>query len=168
MSLKILYNKHFFWICFFFWLIPFRPTSYYWLFPKTMRIYEINNKINEIRKWEEEIKRKDLKCKTNKYLYDFQQFETIRSFGDSIYTGKINIDEPEMDQSNLLENIVKFNNKSKPKTKEGKAKKPNTFDSVNAPYEGWELTLNIFISGIFPIKEIQGKVAPRMLVSRRY
>ena len=101
-----------------------------------MRIYEINNKINEIRKWEEEIKRKDLKCKTNKYLFDFQQFETIRSFGDSIYTGKINIDEPEMDQSNLLENIVKFNNKFKAKTKEGKAKKPNTFDSVNALYEG--------------------------------
>ena len=41
-----------------------------------------------------------------------------------------------MDQSNLLENIVKFNNKFKPKTKEGKAKNPNTFDSVNAPYEG--------------------------------
>ena len=133
-----------------------------------MRIYEINDKINEIRKWEEEIKRKDLKCKTNKYLFDFQQFETIRSFGNSIYTGKINIDEPEMDQSNLLENIVKFNNKFKPKTKEGKAKKPNTFDSVNAPYEGWELNLNVFISGIFPIKEIQGKVAPRMLASRRY
>ena len=41
-----------------------------------------------------------------------------------------------MDQSNLLENIVKFNNKFKPKTKEGKTKKQNTFDSVNAPYEG--------------------------------
>ena len=28
-----------------------------------------------------------------------------------------------MDQSNQLENMVKFNNKSKPKTKEGKDKK---------------------------------------------
>ena len=27
-----------------------------------------------------------------------------------------------MDQNNLLENIIKFNNKSKPRTKEGKAK----------------------------------------------
>ena len=36
---------------------------------------------------------------------------------------KINIDEVEMDQSNLLENMAKFNDKSKPKTKEGKAKK---------------------------------------------
>ena len=36
-----------------------------------------------------------------KYTYDFQQYETIRSFGDNIYTGKANIDETEMDQSNL-------------------------------------------------------------------
>ena len=64
--------------------------------------------MDEIRKWEEKINRKDLKYKTNKYLYDFQQLET-RSFGDSIYTGKINIDEAEMDQTNLLENMAKFN-----------------------------------------------------------
>ena len=30
------------------------------------------------------IKRKELKYETNKYLYDFQQFETIRSVGNSI------------------------------------------------------------------------------------
>ena len=45
--------------------------------------------MDEIRKWEEKTKQKDLKCKTNKYLCDFQQFETIRSFGYSIYTGKL-------------------------------------------------------------------------------
>ena len=28
-------------------------------------------------------------------IYDFQQFETVRSFDDNIYTGKINIDEAE-------------------------------------------------------------------------
>ena len=33
-------------------------------------------------KWEEKIERKDLKYKTNIYIHDFQQFETIRSFGD--------------------------------------------------------------------------------------
>ena len=83
------------------------------------------------------VKRKDLKCKTNKYLlFDFQQFETIRSFGDSIYTCKIKIDESEMNQSDLLEYMVKFNNKSKPRTKKGKAKKENALDSGNALYEG--------------------------------
>ena len=88
-----------------------------------MRIDEIKNEIDEIIKWEEKNNRKDLKYKTNKYLYDFQQFETIRFFGDSIYTGKINIDEPEIDQTNLLEIMVKLNNKSKPKAKEGQNKK---------------------------------------------
>ena len=55
-------------------------------------------------------------------MYDFQQFETIRSFGDSIYTGKISIDEAEMDQTNLLENLEKFHNKSRPRSKESKEK----------------------------------------------
>ena len=88
-----------------------------------MRIDEIKNEIDEIIKWEEKNNRKDLKHKTNKYLYNFQQFETIRFFGDSIYTGKINMDEPEIDQTNLSEIMVKLNNKSKPKTKEGQNKK---------------------------------------------
>ena len=116
-----------------------------------MRTDEIKNEIDEIKKWEEKIERKDLKYKINKYLSDCQQFERVRSFSDSIYTSKITIDEADMDQTNLLENIATFNNKSKPKTKESKDKKRNTFDSVNALYERRELTLNAFRSGIFNI-----------------
>ena len=56
-----------------------------------------------------------------------------------------------MDQTNLLENMGKINNKSRLKTKEGKDKKQNAF------YEGRELTLNAFRSGIFLIKEKQGQ-----------
>ena len=58
-----------------------------------------------------------------------------------------------MDQTNLLGNMVEFNTKSKQKTKEGKDKKRDTFDSVSALYEGQELTLNTFRSGLFSIKE---------------
>ena len=43
-----------------------------------------------------------------------------------------------MDQTNLLENMKKFNDKSRPKTKEGKDKKRNTFDSLSALYHGQE------------------------------
>ena len=50
--------------------------------------------------------------KANKYKYDFPQYETIRSFGKSIYNDKINIDETKMGQSKLLENMVEFNEKS--------------------------------------------------------
>ena len=57
-----------------------------------------------------------------------------------------------MDQTNLLENMVKFNNQSRPKTKEGKDKKQDTFYSISVLYEGRELTLNVFTSAIFPTK----------------
>ena len=40
-----------------------------------------------------------------------------------------------MDQTNLLENMTKFDNKSRPRSKEDKVNKQNTFDSVNAVYE---------------------------------
>ena len=66
--------------------------------------------------------------------------------------------------------MVKFNNKSKPKTKEGKAENQNTFGSVNALYEGRELSLNAFRSGIFPIKAAQGKnlkiYTPKQMLQR--
>ena len=68
-----------------------------------MRTNEIKNEIDDIEKREEKINQKDLKYKTNKYLYDFQQFETISSFADSFYSGKINLIEAELYQSNLLE-----------------------------------------------------------------
>ena len=48
-----------------------------------MRTNEIKNEIDEIKKWEEKIRRKDLVYIKNKYRYDFQQYETMRSFGDS-------------------------------------------------------------------------------------
>ena len=88
--------------------------------------------------------------------------------GESNYIRKISIHEAEMDQTNLLENMVKFNNKSTPKTKIGKDRKGNTFDS--ALYEGRELILNAFRSRIFPIKEKQGKglkiLTPKQMLQR--
>ena len=56
-----------------------------------MRNDEYKNEIDEIKKLENTIKQKDLKFETSRYIFDFQRFETIRSFGDSIYNGKINI-----------------------------------------------------------------------------
>ena len=47
---------------------------------------------------------------------------------------------------------MEFNNKSRRRTKEGKMEKRNTFDSVNALYEGQEITLNALKSGIFLLK----------------
>ena len=57
-----------------------------------MRNNKVKNDIDKIKKWDEKIKRKDLIYRANKYKYDFQQDETIRSFGESNYTGKTTID----------------------------------------------------------------------------
>ena len=78
--------------------------------------------------------------------------------------------EADIDQTNLLENMVKFNNKSRPKIKEGKNKTKNTFDTVSARYDSRELTLNAFRSGVSPIKEKQGKglkmLTPKQMLQR--
>ena len=55
-----------------------------------MRANEVKNEIDEIKKWEEIIERKDLKYETNRYRFDFQQVKAKRSFVDSIYNDKIN------------------------------------------------------------------------------
>ena len=82
-------------------------------------------------------------------MYDFQQFGTIRSFDDSIYTSKISINEAKMDQKNLSDNIADFSEKSKPKSREESNKKQNTSDSVSGLYEGRGLTYNAYRSGVF-------------------
>ena len=94
----------------------------------------------------------------------------ISSFGDSIYTRKANIVEGEKDQSNLLNNIIEFNNNSRPRSKEGKDKKRDIYKRAYALYEDRELTLNVFKSGTFPIKATQGKglklVTPKQLLHK--
>ena len=88
-----------------------------------MRTNEIKNETDDIKKWNEKIKRKDLRYESDKYIFDFHQYDTIRSFGDNIFTDKINIDEAEMDQTNLLKNWEQFSENSKPRTKKDKDKK---------------------------------------------
>ena len=122
------------------------------LFLKELTTNEIKNEWDETIGWEEKIKRNDLKYETNKPIHDFQQFKTIRSFDKNIISAKVIVSEADEDRSILLKNIVEFNDKSRRRTKEGKMEKRNTFDSVNALYEGQEITLNAFKSGIFLLK----------------
>ena len=71
---------------------------------------KVKNEIYEIKNWEEKIKREVLKYKTKNYAYEFQQYKTIRSFGESICTHKaiIVIVDAEEDQSNLLKTFSRI------------------------------------------------------------
>ena len=60
---------------------------------------------------------------SSKYKCEFRRFRIIRSFGDSIFTGNITISEANEKQSNLLDVILNFNNKFRPRSKADKDKK---------------------------------------------
>ena len=49
----------------------------------------------------------------------FSNMKQLDLFCESLYTYKASIVEAEEEQSNLLKNIVKFNNKFRPRTTEG-------------------------------------------------
>ena len=121
-----------------------------------------------IKEWGEKIKRRDLIQKTNKYKHGCQQYETIRSFGECIYAGKIAIDEAEEDQTNLLKSIVEFSEKFRPRTKQGKDKK-EILIKVHILFMKDE-NLNAFKSGIFSIQSTQGKrvniLTPKQILQR--
>ena len=65
-----------------------------------MRTNEIKDEIDEIKKWDKKINRKYWKYDIKKYVYGIQQFESVRSFGDSIFSNEIVMVEAEEDQSN--------------------------------------------------------------------
>ena len=56
-------------------------------------------------------------------MYDFHWYGTTTSFHDNVCTRKANIVEAEENQNDLINNIVKFNNKSRPRSKEHHNKK---------------------------------------------
>ena len=59
---------------------------------------------------------------SSKETFNFNEFKTIRSFGEDMYNSKITIDEANRKQADLLEYIVNFNNKTRPKNKDDKKK----------------------------------------------
>ena len=83
-------------------------------------------------------------------------FKTIRSFGDDIYSSKITINEADQEQSDLVEYILNFNYKTKPKNKDDKKNKKNLLISAQNLYYGRELAINAFKSGLIPLKLTTG------------
>ena len=59
---------------------------------------------------------------SRKEPFDFRIFKTINSFGDNIYSRKIATNEADQEQSDLIEYILNFNNKTRPKNKDHKKK----------------------------------------------
>ena len=64
---------------------------------------------------------------SSKEQFDFIIFKTIRPFGDDICNSKATINEADQEQSDLVEYILNFNNKTRPKNRNEKKKKKKIF-----------------------------------------
>ena len=79
--------------------------------------------MNKIKRFERKVIRGNLLYEASKKVYDFKKFQTIKSFDKSIHSREIDINEGTEKQSDLLEYMLEFNNKTIPKSKEDKEKK---------------------------------------------
>ena len=82
---------------------------------------KLKKEINEIKKLEEQINRNYLIQESSKHVYDFRRFRTRRSFVESI--SKTTISKADKKQSNLLDAILNFNYRVRPRSKAEKKKK---------------------------------------------
>ena len=93
------------------------------IFPKGYEKAEIKNKINNIKEYEKKVNRNNMIYNSSKEPFDFKTFKIITSFGENIYSGKITINEANEEQADLINDILNFISKARPKSKDDKKKK---------------------------------------------
>ena len=84
---------------------------------------EAKKELDIISKIEKNVDRKKLVYKTNIRTYDFQNFQTIRTFSRDNYNNEISLQEANEDQEKLLDEIIYFNKKKKIKKLKKKTRK---------------------------------------------
>ena len=99
------------------------------IFSEGYESVEIKNGLNEIKEYEK-VNRNNMVYYSSKEPFDFRIFKTIRSFGDDIYSSKIKINEADREQADLVEYILNFNNKARPKYKDDKKDKRNVLNTA--------------------------------------
>ena len=113
---------------------------------------EAEKEIDKIKEIENSIDREKLIYKSNKYIHDFRNFQTIRTFGEDIYEGEITFEEAADDQSDLLNSIRDFKNKKWPQNNTKNQEKEIILENLYNFFEGREKVLNGFKSKIFLTK----------------
>ena len=86
----------------------------------TLQGVEIKNEVDEIKEYEKKVNRNNMIYYSTKEPFDFNAFKTIRSFGENIYCSKNTIHESDQEQADLLEYILNFNKKARPRNKDDK------------------------------------------------
>ena len=80
------------------------------------------------------------------------RINTIRTFGEDIYEGKITLEEADEDQSDLADQINKFIEETRPKNYDKKQEKKTVTENLRDFLNAREMVLNGFKSKIFETK----------------
>ena len=107
---------------------------------------EAIKELNKIKEIEDTIDKEKLVYKASGNTYDFRKFRTIRNFGKDIYEGEITLEEADKDQSDLLNEIKNFSDKTRPKNYIKKHEKEIAYNNLYKFYSAREMILNGFKS----------------------
>ena len=113
---------------------------------------EAKKELDKIEEIEETVDREKLVYWASEYAYSFKNFSTIRTFGRDIYEGEITLEKADEDQSNLLNEIVNFRDKTRPQNDKKKQEKDIILKNLYNFIEAREILLDRFDSRIFLIK----------------
>ena len=112
---------------------------------------EIIKEIEKIEEIEKKVDRNKMVYKGANKTYDFRNFKTIRTFGNEIRNNVISLNAANIEQTNLLSYIYDFTEKTKPRNPAQKKLRAEVLDSVTSLFEGREMALTAFKSGIFQV-----------------
>ena len=112
------------------------------------------------------VHRDDMIYYSTKEPFGFKTFKTIRSFGGNIYSSKTTLNEADQEQADLIEYILNFNNKTRPKIRIKKI----IIKTAKNLYDSRELVINAFKSRLFQLKSTTGTrlkiLTPKQLLQR--
>ena len=114
---------------------------------------EIINEMKRIEEIEKKVDRNKMFYKRSNKTYDFRNFETIRAFGNEIRNNVITLDAVIIEQASLLSYVYDFLKKTRPRNPAQRQLKSDIVDSVTSLFQGREMVINVFKSGIFQVSK---------------
>ena len=114
---------------------------------------EIINEIKRIEQIEKKVDRNKIFYKGTNKTYDFRNFKTIHTFGNEIRNNVITLDTANIEQTNLLSYVYDFSKETRPRNPAQKQLKADIVDSVISLFQGREMVINAFKSGIFQVSK---------------
>ena len=122
------------------------------IIPENIMSDEAKKEMEKIMKIEKNVDREKLIYRASEYTCSFQNFQTIKTFGRDIYSGKITLKEDDEDQASLLVEIMNFKKKKNHRMQKKTQERKDVLENLYNFFESGGKVLNAFDSKIFPKK----------------